>query len=127
MNANLQVLFAKQRAGELTMNQAYKQWSNAGGNGSLKDFIGKAQQNGYVDQGLNAASAFLHTKFDPTNPYVQPLVTNTPCDTGYIKDARGICMPAKKPVSTFVIVSVAVLLVGLIGGVIYLEHKKGNK
>lgn len=121
---NLQELMDQKASGELTMNQAYKKWSNAGGTGSFKDFMANATNKGWIDQGLNAISAYTRTKYGDTSGGA--LITDTPCLDGFEKDSNGICQPIKKGMSTIAMVGIGVALIGVIAGVVYLSKQKGK-
>jgi hypothetical protein len=63
MDAYTEMALDKAKKDNLTMNQAYKSYSNAGGNGSFKDFMNKAVSMGWVDQSLNTVSSLFHSKY----------------------------------------------------------------
>lgn len=125
MNAYSQLALTKAVNGEISMNQAYKEYSNAGGDGSFKEFITKAVSLGWIDQSLNATSSFLHSKYGEGTGGSQ--LIDTPCLEGYEKNSEGICVEVKTGMSTFAKVSIAVGLIALIGGVAYYYSTKKGK
>lgn len=120
MNAYSQLALTRAVNGEISMNQAYKEYLNADGNGSFKEFITKAVNLGWVDQTLNAASSALHSKYGDGG---NGLDLETPCLEGYEKNAEGICVESKKGMSTFAKVGIAVGIIALIGGIAYFAKK----
>ena len=120
MDVYTEMALVKANKNNMSMNQAYKEYSNAGGSGSFKDFMNKAVSMGWVDQSLNTASSFLHSKFgDPTSSQL----IETPCLEGYEKNSDGVCVEIKTGMSTFSKVGIAVGIIALIGGVIYFAKK----
>jgi hypothetical protein len=124
MNAYSQLALTKAVNGEISMNQAYKEFSNAGGEGSFKEFITKAVNLGWIDQSLNAASAALHSKYGDAG---DGLELDTPCLDGYEKNSEGICVEVKKGMSTFAKVGIAVGIIAVIGGIAYYYSNKNGK
>jgi len=123
MNTNMQLELIQNQQDNLSANKVYKGWLNAGGNGSFKDFMTKAQQEGWLDQGLNALSALAYTKYGSEGTKGD-IIGDTPCDEGYAKDENGICQPIKKGMSTIAMVGIGVAIAGVITGVIILMNKK---
>lgn len=123
MNTNMQLELIQSQQDEVTANKVYKGWLNAGGTGSFKDFMTKAQQEGWLDQGLNALSALAYTKYG-TEGSKGDIIGDTPCDEGFVKDENGICQPIKKGMSTIAMVGIGVAIAGVIAGVIILMNKK---
>jgi hypothetical protein len=116
----LQELLEKKDNGEMTMNQTYNYAIGDGSfSGSFKEFMNKAQQSGWVDQGLGALSGIARNKWGGSDE-----VQNTICPEGSEKDENGICVPIKKGMSTIAIVGISVAVIGLIAGGIYLAKKK---
>jgi hypothetical protein len=123
MNTNMQLELIQNQQDNLSANKVYRGWLNAGGTGSFKDFMTKAQQEGWLDQGLNALSALAYTKYG-TEGTKGDIIGDTPCDEGYAKDENGICQPIKKGMSTIAMVGIGVAIAGVITGVIILMNKK---
>lgn len=123
MNAYTELAMERAIKNNTTMNQAYREYSNAGGTGSFKDFMSKAVNTGWIDQGFNAASSFLNAKFG-TGQGGDALI-DTPCLEGYEKNADGICVEIRTGMSTFAKVGIAVGVIALIGGIVY--YAKKNK
>lgn len=123
MNTNMQLELIKNQQDEVSANKVYKGWLNAGGTGSFKDFMTKAQQEGWLDQGLNALSALAYTKYGSEGSKGD-IIGDTPCDAGFEKDENGICQPIKKGMSKIAMVGIGVAIVGVIAGVIILMNKK---
>lgn len=123
MNTNTQLELIQSQQDEVTANQAYKGWLNAGGSGSFKSFMEKAQQEGWLDQGLNALSALAYTKYGSAGTKGE-IIGDTPCDEGFEKDENGICQPIKQGMSKIAMVGIGVAIVGVIAGVIILMNKK---
>jgi hypothetical protein len=124
MNADTQILMQKKSEGQMSANQAYKEYLNAGGSGSFKEWMNNAVDKGWVDQAFNAASSILHSKFG-IGASGSPLIIDTPCDEGFEKDVNGICQPIKTGLSTGAWIGIGVVAIGIIGFVIY-EVKKGK-
>lgn len=125
MNPYTELALVKASKGEISMNQAYKEYSNAGGLDSFKDFMSKAVNTGWIDQSLNTASSLLHSKYGDGTGGGQ--LIDTPCLDGYEKNADGICVEVKKGMSTFAKVGIAVGIIALIGGVAYYYSNKQGK
>jgi hypothetical protein len=124
MNAYTEMALIKANNDNLSMNQAYKSYSNAGGDGSFKDFMNKAVSMGWVDQSLNTISSVINSKYgEGTNTQL----IDTPCLEGYEKNADGICVEIKTGMSTFAKVGIAVGIIALIGGVAYYYSNKQGK
>jgi len=120
--SDLQELMQKKQSGELTMNQVYlNAFGDGSFKGSFKDFMTKAQSEGWIDQGLNATSAYLNTKYG--GDVDEALLKDTPCLDGYEKDANGICIEIKKGMSMGAKIGVGIGIIALIGGIIYIVNK----
>jgi hypothetical protein len=115
----------KAKQGNMSMNQAYREYSNAGGLGSFKDFMSRAVNTGWIDQSLNTASAFLHGKYGESTDTTS--LIDVPCLEGYEKNADGICVEITTGMSTFAKVGIAVGVIALIGGVAYYYSNKQGK
>jgi hypothetical protein len=124
MNANTQIFLQKKAQGEISANQAYKEYLNAGGTGGFKDFMNNAVDKGWIDQAFNATSSILHSKFG-IGATGSPLIIDTPCDEGFEKDVNGICQPIKTGLSTGAWIGIGVVVIGIAGLIIY-EVKKGK-
>ena len=111
----------KAKQGNMSMNQAYREYSNAGGLGSFKDFMSKAVNTGWIDQSLNTASSLLHSKYGIGEG--GDALIDTPCLDGYEKNADGICVEIATGMSTFAKVGIAVGVIALIGGIVYFAKK----
>lgn len=125
MDAYTEMALVKAKQGNMSMNQAYREYSNAGGIGSFKDFMSKAVNTGWIDQTLNTASSLLHGKYGDTANTL-PLI-DTPCLEGYEKNEDGICVEVVKGMSTLAKVGIAVGVIALIGGVAYYYSNKQGK
>jgi hypothetical protein len=125
MDVYTETALIKAKQGNMSMNQAYREYSNAGGLGSFKDFMSKAVNTGWIDQGLNATSSFLNSKFG-TGEGGDALI-DTPCLDGYEKNADGICVEIATGMSTFAKVGIAVGVIALIGGIAYYYSNKQGK
>lgn len=125
MDAYTEMALIKAKQDNLSMNQAYREYSNAGGTGSFKDFMSKAVNTGWIDQSLNTASALLHSKYGEGTG--GNALIDTPCLEGYEKNADGICVEIKPGMSTFAKVGIAVGVIALIGGVAYYYSNKNGK
>lgn len=124
MDAYTEMALIKAKKGGVSMNQAYREYSNAGGLGSFKDFMSKAVNTGWIDQSLNTASSLLHGKYGEGSGGA---LIETPCLEGYEKNADGICVEIKTGMSTFAKVGIAVGIIALIGGVAYYYSNKQGK
>jgi hypothetical protein len=125
MDAYTENALIKAKKGNISMNQAYREYSNAGGIGSFKDFMSKAVNTGWIDQTLNTASSLLHGKYGE-NASTDALI-DVPCLDGYEKNADGICVEITTGMSTFAKVGIAVGVIALIGGVAYYYSNKKGK
>lgn len=121
MNAYTELAMEKAIKNNTTMNQAYREYSNAGGLGSFKDFMSKAVNTGWIDQSLNTASSLLHSKYGIGEG--GDALIDTPCLDGYEKNTDGICVEIKTGMSTFAKVGIAVGVIALIGGIVYFSKK----
>jgi hypothetical protein len=121
MDAYTELAIEKAKRDNLSMNQAYKGYSNAGGEGSFKDFMNKAVSTGWIDQSLNTVSSLFHSKYGEGTGGSQ--LIDTPCLDGYEKNADGICVEIKTGMSTFAKVGIAVGAIALIGGIVYFAKK----
>lgn len=123
MSPDIQLLLQKKATGELSMNQVY---SNATGDGSFKgsfkDFMAQAVEKGWVDQGLNATSAVLHSRYgqDPSGA----LLTDTPCLEGFEKNSDGICVEIRQGLSNGAKIGIGVGILAIIGVAIYVSKNK---
>jgi hypothetical protein len=124
MDIYTETALVKAKQGNISMNQAYKEYSNAGGIGSFKDFMSKAVNTGWIDQSLNTASSILHSKYGEGSG---DSLIDTPCLEGYEKNADGICVEISTGMSTFAKVGIAVGIIALIGGVAYYYSNKKGK
>ena len=122
MNSDIQLLLQKKASGEMTMNQVYQ---NASGDSkaSFKDFLSNAIDKGWVDQGLNATSSILHSKYG-AGATGGALISETPCLDGYEKNADNVCVPVRKSMSTGVKIGIGVGALAIVGVVIYIATKK---
>jgi hypothetical protein len=125
MDAYTESALIKAKQGNISMNQAYREYSNAGGMGSFKDFMSKAVNTGWIDQTLNTASSLLHGKYGDTT-VTSPLI-DVPCLDGYEKNIDGICVEITTGMSTFAKVGIAVGAIALIGGIAYYFSSKNGK
>ena len=125
MDAYTEIALEKAKEGNISMNQAYKSYSNAGGEGSFKDFMNKAVSSGWVDQSLNTVSSLFHSKYGDGTGGSQ--LIDTSCLDGYEKNADGICVEVKTGMSTFAKVGIAVGVIALIGGIAYYYSNKQGK
>lgn len=125
MDVYSEMALVKAKKGNISMNQAYREYSNAGGLGSFKDFMSKAVNTGWIDQSLNTASSLLHGKYGEDSSTTS--LIDVACLDGYEKNADGICVEIKTGMSTFAKVGIAVGIVALIGGVAYYYSKKQGK
>jgi hypothetical protein len=121
MDAYTESALIKAKQGNISMNQAYREYSNAGGLGSFKDFMSKAVNTGWIDQSLNTASALLHGKYG--EEVGGNALIDTPCLEGYEKNSDGICVEIATGMSTFAKVGIAVGLLAIIGGIVYFAKK----
>lgn len=121
MDAYTELALQKAKKDNLSMNQAYKGYSNAGGSGSFKDFMNKAVSTGWIDQSLNTVSSLFHSKYGQGTGGNQ--LIDTPCLDGYEKNAEGVCVEIKTGMSTFAKVGIAVGVIALIGGIVYFTKK----
>lgn len=125
MDVYTEMALVKAKQGNISMNQAYREYSNAGGLGSFKDFMSKAVNTGWIDQSLNTASSLLHGKYGDGSS--TGALIDVPCLDGYEKNADGICVEIKTGMSTFAKVGIAVGVIALIGGVAYYYSNKQGK
>jgi hypothetical protein len=121
MNAYTELAMERAIKNNTTMNQAYREYSNAGGLGSFKDFMSRAVNTGWIDQSLNTASSLLHSKYGIGEG--GDALIDTPCLDGYEKNADGICVEIATGMSTFAKVGIAVGVIALIGGIVYFAKK----
>jgi hypothetical protein len=124
MDVYTETALIKAKQGNMSMNQAYREYSNAGGLGSFKDFMSKAVNTGWIDQGLNTVSSVLRGKYGVGEG--GGALIDTPCLDGYEKNADGICVEIKTGMSTFAKVGIAVGVIALIGGIAY-YYSNSNK
>ena len=125
MDAYTENALIKAKKGNISMNQAYREYSNAGGLGSFKEFMSKAVNTGWIDQGLNTVSSVLRGKYgDDTS--TTPLI-DVECLEGYERNVDGICVEIETGMSTFAKVGIAIGVIALIGGVAYYYSNKQGK
>jgi hypothetical protein len=125
MDAYTENALIKAKKGNISMNQAYRDYSNAGGTGSFKDFMSKAVNTGWIDQALNTTSSLLHGKYGESAS-TESLI-DVPCFEGSEKNADGVCVEITTGMSTFAKVGIAVGVIALIGGVAYYYSNKKVK
>jgi len=114
-------IFDKRNAGEISDSQAYKEYLNFGGDGTFKDFMTNAVNEGWIDRGLGALSGWATAKYGGATSNPASVV----CGTGLQNDGLGNCIaPAPQGMSVGAKIGVGFGVLALIGGIIYIIKTK---
>jgi hypothetical protein len=116
---SLEEIFSKLNAGEISDSRAFKEYQNAGGDGTFKDFMQNAVDNGWLQKVGSTVGGFLTNKYGSESQ-----IEDLPCPDGYTKDDTGVCVEIpKQGLSTGAIIGISVGAIAVIGTIIYVVNK----
>jgi hypothetical protein len=115
---SLEDIFSKMSNGDISDSKAYKEYLNAGGDGSFKEFMQNAVDNGWIQKAGSVVGGFLQNKYGSQN------IQDLPCQEGFVKDATGVCVPLKQGLSTGAYIGIGIGILAIVGGIIYATREK---
>jgi len=115
---SLEEIFSKLNAGEISDSRAYKEYQNAGGDGTFKEFMTNAVDNGWLQKVGSTVGGFLANKYGTQSQL------DIPCADGFVKDETGVCVEIpKQGLGTGAYIGIAVGVVAVVGTIIYVVNK----
>ena len=117
---SLEDIFSKMRSGDISDSKAYKEYLNAGGNGTFKDFMQDAVDNGWIEKAGSVVGGFLQNKYGSQN------IQDLPCNEGFVKDDTGVCIPeepTRQGLSTGAYIGIGVGVLAIVGVIIYVSKR----